>query len=620
MREKEIEKQSEIIQKYFNKINFIKANELELRREAYTNDPISLFSGFRTSLDSIVSIEQNRIQRYREYEQMTYVTELNSGLELYADDSTLYNEDDNVITTRGDNQDVVNTLEDLWFNTLDMNSNLWHIVYNTCKYGDAFYEVIPDSFENPKRIKYIKYIPPKLIYRVEEDGNLIHFVVKNDVHSSFRSDNYEEETILQPWQVVHFKLDDKDFEPYGKSILEHGRLAYKQMKLIEDAILIYRISRAPERRIFYIPVGNLPYEEAMARVEDFKQKYRKTPWIDPSTGEINYRANPLSINDDFFIPRRADGSGVTIDNLPGGQQLGEIDDMKYFKEKVLRTMRVPLSYITGEMTGDVAKTSLSAMDVRFAKNIERIQRFIIKGLEKLAIIELIFRKFTIDDLYSFKIKLTKPSKIYELQDLEVLSQKINIINSALTLKDDVGRLYLPKDWLYKKVNKFNDDEISTIKLMQQIEMSQDIEDAKKIELAKSQEGPPTPELGGGEIPAGVGALEQPGLETTPAETETPGGEGEIEKAAQKAGEAELEVASKILKIAGKEFLLENEDDIREVINFVKTYKENNKITKDNSKNKILSSKKLYENSFNSLFIKGEFRGLIHKKKRDIIKD
>lgn len=632
-----ISQRAAVIQSFFNKLNVSKIQDLSSVREESTEN---YFGSTHSSLESVVAIDQHRIQRYREYDQMCYVPELNGGLELYADDASLYNSDDEVIESLSENNEVSNNLEDLWYRALDMNANLWHIVYNTCKYGDAFYELIPDDYKNPKRIKYMRYIPPYYVTREELDGNLLQFIVKipaEDTRSAnysfYSNDDNSEEVNLKPWQIVHFKLDDKEFEPYGKSVLESGRLAFKQMKLIEDAMLIYRITRAPERRIFGIPVGNLPYREAMRKVEDFKQRYRKTPWIDPLTGEINYKSNPLSINDDFFLPRRPDGSGPTVDTLPGGQQLGEIDDVRYFKEKILRTMRIPLAYLTGEMQGDVAKTSLSAMDVRFAKTIERIQKMIIKGLEKIAIIELAFKRFTIDDLHDFKLNLTIPSKIYEMQELEIFNQKLTTIQSALALIDtESNRLFLPKEWLYKKVMKFNDEEISEIKLMQLAEIAEKEEDKNRQNVggAEGEAGG----LGGGMPGAGGfgGGMTQGGEmgATQGSEIggeEIPGGEmGGQESPAPEApagpavtgGQAGLELASKIFKIAGKEFLLENERNIKDLLKFVMEFKETQKLSKDNLRKK--PQRKLYENSFNLLFIQGELKGLIRRTNKKMLKE
>jgi len=618
-RDKEIQKRSEIIQQYFNKINITKIKDLITLTDK-NQDATYAYGSYRTSIESLTIIDQGRLQRYREYEQMCYVPELSGGLELYSDDSSLYNNEDRVVEVQSDDQDIQDTLHDLWFKSLDMNSMLWHVVYNTCKYGDAFYEVIPDNYKNPKKIKYIRFVPPQFVVRVEKDGNLIEFVVKvtpdsrTPTSATFYSAAEATEFHLKPWQMVHFKLDDKEFEPYGKSVMEYGRLTFKQMKLIEDAMLIYRISRAPERRVFGIPVGNLPYREAMKRVEDIKSRYRKTPWVDPVTGEIAYNANPLSINDDFFLPRRPDGSGITIDYLPGGQQLGEIDDVRYFKEKILRTMRIPYAYMTGELTGDVARTSLSAMDIRFAKTIERIQKQIIKGLEKLSIIELAFKRFTIEDMHAFQLLLTPPSKIYEIQELETFTNKLNTIQTAMALADEQGNLFLPKEWLYKNILKFTNQEISDIKLMQQREQ------AEKAEATAAAEGGAAGELGGGMVPGGapggipggeLGGVEA-GLEAGPEaglEAGAEAGPPPEETPAEAGGAAEL-AAAQIMKIASEDFLVENEKDIKQLIKFVKEYRETEKITKDKPIQKI--GRRMYENNFDNLFLHGELKGLIRR--------
>ena len=329
-RDRDVIKRAETIQKFFNKINLSKAYDISspLSVQQAQDDIYQAFGAWRSSLDSYTVTDQQRIQRYREYEQMCYVPELQAGIEIYGDDSSLYNDEDKVIGIRAENNDIEKALEDLWFKSLDMNYALWHIILNTCKYGDAFFEVIPDNYRSPKRIKYIRWLPPQFVFRVELDENLVEFVVRMprgddsgqviDTHTAgagFKIGGGDiEEVHLKPWQVIHFKIDDKEFDPYGKSVLESGRLAFKQQKLIEDAMLVYRITRAPERRIFGIPVGTLPYREAMQRVQDFQQRYRKTPWIEPGSGEINYRNNPLCIALDTKIDM-LDGRSVKLNQL-----------------------------------------------------------------------------------------------------------------------------------------------------------------------------------------------------------------------------------------------------------------------------------------------------------------
>lgn len=632
-RDKDVIKRAETIQKFFNKINLSRSYDISypVSIQNAQDNIYQAFGAWRSSLDSYTVTDQQRIQRYREYEQMCYVPELQGGLEIYADDASLYNDEDEVVGIQAENNDIEEALHDLWFKSLDMNYALWHIIFNTCKYGDAFFEIIPDNYRSPKRIKYLRWLPPQFVFRVEQDENLIEFIVRmpreddggqvTDTHTAgagFKVGGGDvEEVHLKPWQVVHFKLDDKEFDPYGKSVLESGRLAFKQQKLIEDAMLIYRITRAPERRIFGIPVGTLPYREAMQRVQDFQQRYRKTPWIEPGTGEINYRNNPLSINDDFFLAKRPDGSGVTIDTLPGGQQLGEIDDARYFKEKILRTMRIPIAYLTGEMTGDVAKTSLSSMDVRFAKTIERIQKQIIKGLEKLAIIELAFKRFSIEDMQNFQVTLTAPSKIYEMQEIEVFNSRLNAIQSATQIADPNNKLFLPREYLYRRIMKFNDEEISDIKLMQQSEMLEQQQDKNAMAAAEQAATMGAPEGAAGGVEGGLGGLEAGAAELGGAE-EAPAPEEELGTEVATGGEAGLELASRIMKIGSEKFLVENEEDIKRLIKFVTEYKETEKITQDKPKAK----RRLLMNGFEVLFKKGELNGVIKRsrKKSKVLSD
>jgi len=274
-------------------------------------------------------------------------------------------------------------------------------------------------------------------------------------------------------------------------------------------------------------------------------------------------------------------------------------------------MRIPYSYMTGELSGDVARTSLSAMDIRFAKTIERVQKQIIKGLEKLAIIELAFKRFSIEEMHSFQVLLTPPSKIYEIQELETFTNKLNTIQTATSIIDEQGNLFLPKEWLYKNILKFTDQEISDIKLMQQREAAEKAEGA-----AAAGEGG---EFGGGMAPGGGpagGGMDMGAGDLGGEMGMEPGAEGEEagpapeEVPAEAGGGAEL-AAAQIMNIAGEDFLVENENDIMELIKFVKQYKEIDQITKD--KSELKTKNKMYENNFEHLFLHGELKGLIRRR-------
>lgn len=227
-----------------------------------------------------------------------------------SDNATQYNIENNVIEIQSENNKVIEILHDLFFERLDVNSNLWNWARNMCKLGDEFLEVTVDNITNPKRITSVeRFKKPERVKRYEKKGVLQKFTyTKED------NDGTKTEKVFHAWRVVHFKIEEETFDPYGKSILEAGRKLWKRLALMEDAMLVYRISRAPERRVFYIDVGTLPTREANLFIEQTKRKFRKKPFINPNTGQIDEKANPLCITFDTKIPL-LDGRILTLNEL-----------------------------------------------------------------------------------------------------------------------------------------------------------------------------------------------------------------------------------------------------------------------------------------------------------------
>lgn len=290
---------------------------------------------------------RNRKQRYRIYREMSAQEFIHRGLEIIADDSTQSNNDGNVLRVYGD-EEKTNLLEDLFYERVDMNYELWSIVYETAKMGDNFYEVVPDNYKKPKKIIALLYREPEKIERIEKDGRLLYYKYTAEMASD-KGKKFVDQKVeykLQPWQIIHFKFEDKDSKPYGGSQLKSGVRTYRRLSLLEDVLLIYRISRAPERRVFYVDVGGLSPSEAKQYVNRLKNIYRSESFIDDN-GNINKKANIMSINTDIIVPRR-EGQGTTIDSLPGGSALSQVEDLKYWKDKILRTMNIPASYMGDE--------------------------------------------------------------------------------------------------------------------------------------------------------------------------------------------------------------------------------------------------------------------------------
>ena len=301
-------------------------------------------------IDSATTVTNKRAIRYKEYREMTRVPELNQSLNIYADNATQYNVKNQVMEIQSNNNKVAEILEKLFFENLDMNSNLWNITRNVCKLGDEFLEVVVDNPDNPKHIISLERIKnPENMKRIEKDGVLIAFKYESDDDDGKKSKSF------QPWQIIHFNIEDEEYEPYGKSVLEAGRQAYKKLSLMEDAMLVYRISRAPERRIFYIDVGTMPTKEANKFIETLKRQFRKKKYINPATGQVDEKANPLCITLDTKIPL-LDGRTLNLKEL--------ISEHKEGKENWVYSINKNNKIVSGKIIwADVTRKNASLMKI-----------------------------------------------------------------------------------------------------------------------------------------------------------------------------------------------------------------------------------------------------------------
>ena len=505
----------------------------------------------------------NRSRRYQTYEEMDSMEFIHRGLELIADDASNMNSDNESYKIYSDDESIREIGRELFTNKLDLNNELWSIVYETCKKGDNFYEVIVDDYKNPKEIKRIRYLDPRKMDRVEIQGKLSHFVYRADSTNSrgttIGSKNKNEEELKQyilfPWQVIHFKIEDKESAPYGGSILKSGVRTYRRLIMLEDIMLVYRISRAPERRVFYIDVGNLNAVEAKKFLSRMKDSYRSQSFIDEN-GNINKKANVLSITSDIFVPVKEGSQGTRIDTLQGGQAMGasgsEDPLLSYFRSKILRTMNIPMQYLGEESN---RSQSLSQVDQKFGRFVERIQNSIVKGLIKLLALELFFKGYKKEDLENFKIELTPPSNVKEITEIDLFNQKMQLVSTIQQLN-----LFTNK-WILRNILKFSEKEIV------------DLEMEKKLET-KSQEGQ---EGEGGMMGGGPGMGMDMGMDMG-MEGGMEGGSGmeggaEIPPEAEppEGGETEL-TASTIVNLFGKDFLLENKKDFFKLVNFIEESK------------------------------------------------
>jgi hypothetical protein len=408
-------------------------------------------------VESSMAYQQVRIDLFRDYDSMDTDPILSSALDVYADECTARNEQGNVLKIHHEDDNVKQILENLFYDILNVEFNLWPWARNLVKYGDFFLQlemadkigivgVAPlsvyemsrvEGFDptNPQRVKFV-YAPYQNPY--------------NAVGQSAKKE-------FENYEMAHFRLNsDSNFLPYGKSMIEGGRRVWKQLMLMEDAMLIHRVMRAPEKRIFKIDVGNIPPNEVDNYMQKIINSSKKVPFVDERTGEYNLKYNMQNLIEDYYMPVRGNDNGTSIDTLKG-LEYNMIDDINYLKGKLMAALKIPKAYMGYEEDTN-GKATLAAMDIRFAKTIERIQRVMISELTKIAIVHLYAQGIDDDRLTNFSLELTIPSKIYEQEQVELYTSKVALIQQMQATK------MFSKEWMYDAVMKMAKDEQDTMTL------------------------------------------------------------------------------------------------------------------------------------------------------------
>ena len=372
-------------------------------------------------MHSKIMAQQNRAERYVDYEQMEYMPEIASALDIYADEMTTHTALTPMLTIDCPNEEIKAILQSLYTNILNLEHNLFGWCRSMCKFGDF---ILYMDLDERLGVKSVIPLPLKEIERLEgEDPSNPNYVQYQWNSGGMTFEN---------WQVAHFRVLGNDkYAPYGTAVLESGRRIWRQLVLMEDAMMAYRIVRSAERRVFYIDVGNIAPND----VEQFVQKtitsMKRNQVVDANTGRVDLRYNPFSVEEDYFIPVRG-GESSKIETLQGGQFTGDIDDVKYLRDKMFAALKIPPAYLSSdsEAGANEDKTTLAQKDVRFARTIQRLQRAVITELEKIGIVHLYTLGFRGDDLVNFKLKLNNPSKIAEMQELEHWKIKFDIAGGA----------------------------------------------------------------------------------------------------------------------------------------------------------------------------------------------
>ena len=375
-------------------------------------NPLDNYSSY--SMDA-----QSRLTRYSDFDQMEYTPELASALDIYADEMTTFNVYNKMLKIQCPDEEIKQLLETLFYKVLNLEFNLFGWSRTMCKYGDFYLYLDIDA---EMGIKNVIGLPTREIERLEgEDKNNPNYIQYQWNSAGVTFEN---------WQVAHFRILGNDkFAPYGTSVLDSSRRIWRQLTLLEDAMMAYRIVRSPERRVFYVDVGNIPPQDVEQFMQRFITSMKRNQIVDADTGRVDLRYNPMSVEEDYFIPQRG-GVSTKIESLPGGTFTGDIDDVKYLREKMFAALKIPMSYLIRGEGGEEDKGALAQKDIRFARTVQRLQRSLVTELEKLAVIHLYVLGFRNDDLLSFSLKLNNPSKISELQELESWRTKFEIASNA----------------------------------------------------------------------------------------------------------------------------------------------------------------------------------------------
>ena len=446
------------------------------------------------SIQSNVMANQTRAERYSDFDQMEFMPELASALDIYADEMTTSNQFKQLLNIDCKNQEIKEVLHDLFYKILNVEQNLYSWCRTLIKYGDLFLYL---DIDEKLGVKNFLCIPSPEIERLEgqdeTNPNYVQFQW-NTAGMTFEN-----------WQVAHFRVLGQDkYAPYGTSALEPARRIWRQLQLIEDAMMAYRIVRSPERRVFYIDVGNVAPQEVEQYVQRIITQMKRNQIVDPTTGRVDLRYNPMSVDEDFYIPVRGQNSGTKIESLPGGQFTSAIDDVKYLRDKLFSAIKIPQAYLARGEGAAEDKTMLAQKDIRFARTIQRLQRIVISELQKIAILHLYTLGFRNQDLLKFSLKLHNPSKLAELQELEHFKAQLEIAGSA----KENG---FSKRWIFENIFKMNDHDFLRI----QRDLSYDAAFNKAIQAgdeaggAAGGGGGGIGDLGGG-LSAGAGTLPEMG--------------------------------------------------------------------------------------------------------------
>ena len=452
-----------------NELQVIDTDKIQTSGEFATNSLMSRYQGIYSNpaATSLLGAQFNlnyqylRTYLYSDYDTMDTDAIIASALDIIADECSLKNEQGEVLQIKSSDENIQKILYNLFYDVLNIEFNLWSWTRQMCKYGDFFlkleisekygvYNVIPYSaYHIERKENFDPENPAKVIFNYNPEGfygggSSGYYMTPNSdtVGNTITFDNYE---------IAHFRLlSDVNFLPYGRSYIEPARRLYKQYVLMEDAMLIHRIARAPEKRVFFINVGSIPPNE----VENFMQKtintLKRTPLQDHRTGEYNLKYNMQNLMEDFYIPVRGNDQATKIETTKG-LEYAAIEDVTYLRDKLFAALKVPKAFM-GYDENLQGKATLAAEDIRFGRTIDRIQRILLSELYKIAIVHLYAQGYENEQMTNFELRLTTPSIIYDQERIALMKEKVDLAAQIMENK------LLPTDWIYDNIFHFSEDE------------------------------------------------------------------------------------------------------------------------------------------------------------------
>lgn len=454
-------KSDDIVYKTSNKEDYLKTKK-ELQQNAYLNQRW-LKANSDLSVQAFAGLNNIKLM-YRDADLMDSFPEIGAALDILAEESCINNSQNKLLNIYSSSDRIKNVLEELFINRLDIQVTAPMIIRGMCKYGNQFMLL---NINNKLGVTGWRQLP---VYSIERLENGISNPYGAVVNSSEKSEEdmktkfvwlgeNNTQVPFRNWQIGHFRLlTDSLYLPYGMSYLHKARRHWRMLSLMEDMMLIYRLERSIERRVYKIYVGAIDDADVQSYVQEIANNFKRTPIIDPLTGQVDLRKNLLSIDQDIFIPVRDQNAPTPIDTLAAAQNLTAMDDIKFVQNKLFTALGIPKTFLNYEEGAGDGK-NLALMDIRFTRRINRIQQAFLMELTKIATIHLYLLGFT-DELTNFSLSMNNPSTQAEQLEIENIQKKIGAMRDAVADPGN-GIPIMSATRALKEIMKWSDKDIQT---------------------------------------------------------------------------------------------------------------------------------------------------------------